>query len=379
MERINVAIIGGMHHNTLGVIRSLGEKGVIKDNISVLVLNKKGNEGDFLSYSKYVDRHNVSFTVSDDGIIPWLLLLATDGKRRTVICCSDGSAREVISHKDVLSDSFDIPDSIVRIEDLMSKETQDIIANECGFLVPRRAVVTKSSWKDWDIFPCITKPIISAFASKDYVQVANNQEELASIMNSIDLSEIQVQEYIKKDFEFQLIGCSLNSGETIIIPGFTHILRQPENTNTGYLKYSPISSLVIDMKKVEKFINRIGYSGLFSIEFIRDYCGDAYFLEINLRNDGNAYCVCSAGINLPYIWCFFQTFNILPKDEILSFNKSIHFIPDFSDFSRGVKTVGVFKWIHQFIQAESHSIYNKKDMMPFFIKMRDIVLRKMIK
>ena len=56
------------------------------------------------------------------------------------------------------------------------------------------------------------------------------------------------------------------------------------------------------IEKVEKFIREIGYKGLFSVEFIRDAVGNDYFLEINMRNDGNAYCVQCAGVNLPNIW-----------------------------------------------------------------------------
>ena len=52
--------------------------------------------------------------------------------------------------------------------------------------------------------------------------------------------------------EFQLIGCSLDGGETIIIPGYTRILRQPRNTNTGYLEYSPIEGLDYDSEAVHE-------------------------------------------------------------------------------------------------------------------------------
>lgn len=36
IDCIHVAVIGGAHHNTLGVIRSLGEQGIKKENIHVL-------------------------------------------------------------------------------------------------------------------------------------------------------------------------------------------------------------------------------------------------------------------------------------------------------------------------------------------------------
>lgn len=43
------------------------------------------------------------------------------------------------------------------------------------------------------------------------------------------------------------------------------------------------------MNTVRYFIRDLGYSGLFSLEFIRDKSGKDYFMELNMRNDGNAY------------------------------------------------------------------------------------------
>ena len=38
---------------------------------------------------------------------------------------------------------------------------------------------------------------------------------------------------------YKFIGCSLDGGASICIPGYSRILRQPDNTNTGYLEYCP--------------------------------------------------------------------------------------------------------------------------------------------
>ena len=57
--------------------------------------------------------------------------------------------------------------------------------------------------------------------------------------------------------ELQLIGCSLNAGEKIIIPGFTKLIRQPKNTNTGYLLYSPIDQLDFDREAVKNSSERL--------------------------------------------------------------------------------------------------------------------------
>lgn len=41
---------------------------------------------------------------------------------------------------------------------------------------------------------------------------------------NIEAETIQLQEYIEKEFEFQLIGCSLDAGDIVLIPGYTQII-----------------------------------------------------------------------------------------------------------------------------------------------------------
>ena len=86
------------------------------------------------------------------------------------------------------------------------------------------------------------------------IHIINSSDELKKVLPTISAKHIEIQQYVDKEMEYQLIGCSLNAGETIIIPGFTTILRQPPNTNTGYLKYNPINELNYDKKAVTDFI-----------------------------------------------------------------------------------------------------------------------------
>ena len=51
----NIVVIGGSHHNTLGVVRSLGEVG-LTDKIRLIIV---GDSNDFVSRSKYVRKENV--------------------------------------------------------------------------------------------------------------------------------------------------------------------------------------------------------------------------------------------------------------------------------------------------------------------------------
>lgn len=368
LNAINVAVIGGNHHNTLGVVRSLGEQGVKKENIHILLIGKHIPNQNIISVSKYVIRENVDNDDSYETIIGWLTRLSKDGIKRVVICCSDGASEVIISNKNKLLEHYYIPLTNIDISQLMKKDMQDELAENCGLHTPKSIVISPGSNFTWNHYPCISNPLKSIIgAGKHDICIASSEGELKKILAGIKAEKAQVQEYISKEFEYQLIGCSLNAGETVIIPGYTKILRQPSNTNTGYLEYAPIESFDYNSKAVYAFIRKIGYSGLFSMEFIRDNNGNDYFLEINMRNDGNAYCVKSAGINLPFIWCYYSIFGKIP-DIPLSFEKTIRFIPDFNDLKVALSQKCISKWFIDFFKAESHSIYNSKDIKPFVVE-----------
>lgn len=365
MDRISVVIIGGTHHNTLGVIRSIGEAGISRDDITVLIVGINISKNNIISTSKYVKKSNIFYLAEDKDITPCLIEISKDGIVRVVICCADGATEEVISNTNKLKNMYHIPKTVINISRLMNKEEQGRLAKECGFLIPEGMIINKKNIKNWNLFPCITKPLKSINgAGKLDIHISNDIFELEYNLKNTESERVQVQCFLKKKMEYQLIGCSLDSGKEIIIPGFTKIERQPDNTNTGYLVYCSIDKLKFDYSLVKDFIRTIGYSGLFSIECIRDYSNRDYYLEINLRNDGNAYCVQSAGVNLPYIWCYYETFGVLP-DLKMTVDRDIWFIPDFNDLKIALKEVGFIRWLKDFISADSHTIYNRKDIKPF--------------
>ena len=367
----NIIIIGGLHHNTLGVIRSLGEDGIKPNNMIIVLIGKHINKKNVISKSKYTSEENIAYLDSDSEIVSWMLEHKQEMKSSCVICCSDGSAEVVIKNHKLLKDYYLIPGLNMNVEQLMDKSVQNEIANKVGMNIPKNIIVSIDQSFEWNLFPCITKPIKSVEGGgKADIHIINTNDELKEVLPTISAKHIEIQQYVDKEIEYQLIGCSLNAGETIIIPGFTTILRQPPNTNTGYLKYSPISKLNYDKKAVEDFIKEIGYSGLFSVEFIRDKEGIDYFLEINMRNDGNAYCVKCAGVNLPFIWCA----SLLGKDITKlkkDISKSVYFIPDFIDAKMGIESVGFIKWVYQFFAAKSHSLYSVRDMKPFLFVFKE--------
>lgn len=373
-NNIYVVIIGGLHHNTLGVLRSLGENHIDRSHIQVLIVDDNPRNNNIISVSKYVDKKKVSYVKYNNQVAEWLRKNANSEIKKVVICCSDGVAEVVMSNAKELQQWYYTPNIKVDISKFMSKQFQSSYAVNCGLNIPHSSIEKTDKVDDWNLFPCITKPIKSvAGAGKGDIKISSCRKELLDCLKHTTSEFVQIQEFIEKKMEFQLIGCSLDAGKIIIIPGYTDIIRQPLNTNTGYLKYSPIKDLNYDDKAIKKFLRGIGYSGLFSIEFLRDKENKDYFLEINLRNDGNAYCVQSAGVNLPYIWSYYQVTQELPNCK-LTIDNPVWFIPDLFDVKRGIRSVGFWKWLNEFFSAQSHAVYSLRDMKPIIQQTYELII-----
>ena len=369
MKSIDVVVVGGVHHNALGVIRSLGEAKIPKSRITAVLIGHNIPRFNIISASIYIDKEKVFRVESYEQALRLLVDISKDRKQRVIVCCSDGAAEIVMNNIELLKNYYKTPSLLINTDYMMSKDYQCEIAKQVGFNIPESSIVKVTDYHgEWTKFPCITKPIKSSLgAGKLDIHIANSQIELKQYLETIKSDYIQIQSYIKKKLEYQLIGCSLDDGKTILIPGYTDVIRQPFHTNTGYLRYSPINNFHYNKSAVEKFLKKIGYNGLFSMEFIRSIEGDDYFLEINMRNDGNAYCVKSAGVNLPYIWCYYQTYGRLPNVKYI-IDQPIYFMPETTDLKYGIKDVGCFMWLRQLWQAESHAIINSKDIAPLFAK-----------
>lgn len=272
-----IIVIGGNHHNTLAVLRSLGEKGV---KSLLIVVSEESNP--YVSYSKYIMKAMIIKDIND--ISKAMYSIHVSQEKAIVIACTDSIASYLDDNYSCLAKDFILPGSSVqgKITRFMNKNTMLEEAVKSGLNIPKSWVITSSSRNVEDIvYPCIVKPLISKNGTKSDITICENRKKLEKYLEFCNCNELQVQEYISKDMEFQLIGCSLDSGNDVIIPGVSIILRQPENTNTGFLKYIPIREFLYDKDACVKFLKHIGYSGLFSLEFIRDKNGVDFFMDLN--------------------------------------------------------------------------------------------------
>ena len=137
------------------------------------------------------------------------------------------------------------------------------------------------------------------------------------------------------------------------------MLTKKENRNKSVMQFVDMEMLVPQDHLVRKIDKTIDF------EFIRDKEGNDYFLEMNFRNDGNAYCVTSAGVNLPLIWVESkgQANNYKKSNYILS---QTFLLPEFYYFLRMLGGEVTFsKWYKNIKLATCCTTYFRNDKKPF--------------
>lgn len=372
MERNKIYVIGGNHHNTLGVIRSLGHKDV---RPFVLLVSEHEDLKNYVLRSKYIADYKCFRDYQ--GAIDWLIANGEDNRNSVVLCTSDGASSAVDLNYDALVLSYRIPNAKRSgvITHYMNKEIMSDFAQKIGLRVPPTWVHNFSDPLPVGIeYPCIVKPLISIEGTKSDIQVCYTPDELNTyIKDASHCTRVQIQKFIVKDYEYQLIGCSLDGGEMVIIPGVSHVIRPSNCSNTGFLTYRLLDeSYPVGLAKT--FLKQIGYSGLFSMEFLRDKSGNDYFMEINFRNDGNSICVTASGVNLPYIWYLHNSGQDI-AGEPTALQKEVYVMPEFDDFVNVLKRkISLFQWIGDVRRTDCFMEYDKSDTRPFFVGLRRLMV-----
>ena len=368
----SVIIIGGNHHNTLGVIRAMGYKGV-KPTV-ILISNAKSNN---VGKSRYIKELIV--VSNENDALDYLLRNKENNRGAVIIACSDGASSMLDLNRDVLKPHYSVPGSSLagRVTSIMNKQTMSELGKAVGFTVPASWVLDRNALNvDEVTYPCITKPLLSITGQKSDIKICKNESELLFALSGGYGEKYQVQQFLDKDFEYQLIGLSLNSGEVVIIPGCSRCIRPCPGTNTGYLHYESLAGVKAPVEICKKFVREVGYSGLFSIEFLRDKKGRDYFMEMNFRNDGNAICVTASGTNLPYLWYLANSGLDYTRELASSTFRPVYVMPEFADFTNFVANgkISLWCWLCDLHKTDCFMTYSKRDPMPFLQALLNMIL-----
>jgi len=349
-----IIIIGVSHHNTLGMIRCVGLAGYRADLILI------GNSNSYVTKSRYL---NNIYCISDNkDIITVLEREYTNYEEKPIILtCTDKAESELDLQFNTLKNRFFFfncgNDGLVT--HFMNKQIQSSIAKDVGLTIPE-SFEYHNDLANY-IYPCIIKPVESIHGGK-LLAICNNDSEFKTRISQFDKDDIiLIQQFIEKDSEIVVLGLAVNG--KIIIPGF--ILKHREfNGGTLYSTVKSTESLDYTLiAKCKEMIKKMGYEGLFGIEFIHSK-GIFYFIEVNLRNDATTYSLCSAGVNLPDLYIKLKNGrNVTGYSRV----REIQSIVEFNDYKhRPQYNVHLSKWISQYLKSKCKYYYCLRDPLPFF-------------
>lgn len=356
---VRIIVIGVTHHNTLGMVRSLGLAGYKVDWL-ILTDNKPRS---FVSYSKYV--RQTILCESDSKLMDILHECGRSSGSDVciIITCSDNAASVIDQNLSEFGAGFCVFNAGTdgRITKYMNKQKQVVVALKAGLTTPFSKIHDGNTE---DIpYPCLVKYVESINGGKK-IGICNDLSELKRTLKEFNEdSPVLIQKFIKKEYEIVVLGMAANG--KVSIPGYIRKFRENDG-GTNYSSVYPIDDSLNDLVKgCEKMIVEIGYEGLFGIEFIYDG-EDYYFIEVNMRNDATTYALAVAGANLPVMFIEAK----IGKESKCSSSgvKTITAMVEYNDLKhRKEYGITLGQWLKQFIQAKCKYYFNLTDPLPFIM------------
>ena len=374
-------LILSAHAIALGVVRSLGPKGIPLYLVSY-------DPRDMAYKSRYVKEYFYlpHPEMHNDDFINGLIRIGGKIGKAVIFAADDPTLVTLSKNIAALQSMFIIstPDWSV-IKKIINKNLTYSIAENLGIPIPKTLLLDNSSTMPVDLlqefkFPCLLKPVQSHIyyeVFKKKMAVINNLEELEVNFEKCKKNNINVtvQEIIIGDI---CRGLNFNSlffnGK--IKQGFTaYKIRM---TDDGY----GIPTVVRSHKMIdelwefsEKLLKEIGYNGYSCIEYKFDERDSIYkLLEINGRYNRSSLLSVKSGINFPLI-----EYNYLTNNKGFSnrdYSKNIYFIDEFKDLQTNAKKIlkgkqKLFSFFKPYFSKHIKAIFSIKDPIPFFKHLLD--------
>lgn len=375
-----IIVAGRNYCNILTTARALGEAGY---RVEVLkVFKQKPNPLKFLrtmkpeAYSKYVCGYKEVVVNGDMNNITRALLDMAEGEKKLVIPVDDYVCYAVDIALDELSESFVLPNvnnTAGAVAELMSKSEQKRIATEQGLPV-LSGVVIKSNGGEFEIpnevkYPCFIKPNVSMLSTKSSMRKCDNEQELTQTLTKLAQKndfEILCEELADIKQEYSILGVC--AGERATAPCAFKVLEGGHRDRKGVTLIGELvnANMLSDIiAQCCRYVESIGYSGMFDIDLIEDKNGKIYFVEMNFRSGASTYAFNSIGVNLCAMLADYYVKG-KPIEDAEPVNSSIRFLSEkilMEEFARGDAGFGDIKRCMN--SAEAFFVKNENDMKPY--------------
>ncbi len=352
------------HYNPLGVLRSLGEKGI--EPYTILWENK---ESYLVPNSRFLGPLKVVATI-EEGYKHLLSQFGEEKEKPFVITCDDKIESYLDDHYNDIIEKFYFFHGSKRgiVNYYMNKDNINSLAVECGFSIPKAEVLNRGELPTTLKYPVITKTIMSIMGAwKADSFICETPDELRKAYEKIEAPQLLVEEYIKKKTEFCYDAFCVNEGKEVCIPFQSYYLRTPHDSYGCYMEQRPFSDKEVE-SKISSMLQRVGYTGIFEVEFLVGPNDEVYFLEINFRNSTWSHAATFGGINMPYQWAksvLSGKLDIEGCERRPAFKAMV----EPADFMYSVikeKQVSLWRWIKDVKGCDYFYYWSKDDKIPFF-------------
>ena len=381
-----VILIGGNHHNGLGLARSFGVNGIKPYGVIV----GEGAEHGFVRKSKYWAK---TWAIkSDDEIVEFLLNAFQNEKEKPVVIpYSDGAAEEIDLNLDRLKEHFLLPSiggQQGKIAELMDKQKQVEFVQTYGIPMAKSCVVDLNDIRlpEDMIYPCIVKPVVSAEGEKSDIRKCDTETQTVAYLQELrekGYHRFLVQEYLIYDTEYLMVGsisgqnqCWFNSKKIRVWPvvgGSSSCLQVTSENNVQEF-----------FDEVRNAFGQVGYDGIFDVEALR--VGEKIYLnEINWRNSGTIYSVFGSKVYYPVNWYYWKTENQSPENFIRTCLDDTVYTMDESLDLRHVAcgNITLRQWLNDKKKARAFAIWDATDLKPtmvqYFHLLKELIKRHGVK
>lgn len=366
-----VIIIGGDHHNGLGLARIFGLNG--KKVSAIIISNKKRS---WMATSKFIEFHKI-FKTEKEAFDYILENYSAEPLKPVLIPYSDGAAMELDIRLNQFKDCFYVPSingEQGRIASLMDKDAQYKWALDHGIKMAESAVVELNKNYDDKIdelsYPVILKPAVSALGDKRDIVICENQADCFKFFSDLKnkgYRSIFCQKFLKIDYEIVIVGFIGENRKKSFV-AHRVIRRWPENGGTNsFSSLITEKDVLLQCEKILDVVAKYGYQGTIDVEaFVVD--GDIWLNEINWRNSGGVFRTLNNGFFYAFSY-FLDLFDVPVFMQEFDADRKTYSMVEYTDVRHVfMGKISLFHFLKDFCRCENFALFSSKDVKPFVFK-----------
>jgi predicted ATP-grasp superfamily ATP-dependent carboligase len=348
-KQLTPVIVLSAHTMGLGVVRSLGQKG-----IPVYVVSY--SKSDMGRSSRFVKKYFISENPeeSPEGFINSVVKIGKKLNKPILMPADDSTLKIVSQNKVLLSEYFRVACSDWSIiEKIIFKQHTYAIAEKLGVPTPASVILKDESDLKYAAqktnFPCILKP----FESHTFYEMFN--KKMVFVKNRYHLEE--------EFHQFNKTGAKLLLQE--YIPG----------DDAAGVNYNMNKEVVSHSKLLLKELNYTGYS---CIEYKYDERDSQYkLMEINGRYNRSVLLSLKCGINFPFLE--YQGSVGEKANYKRKYKTGVFWIDEYKDLQCNFKKIisgklKISSFFRPYLKTNIKAVYYFGDLMPFIKRVIDSIL-----